>query len=468
MKKIKLTLLIVFVILIGIKCKKDKIDEDVFNINQKIIMNVFPENGNTISIYDSLKVDFTLQLSTNIKDNEGFLYRAILDSFVVRKNGKDVYGEIRYSTDMKSAFFLPEKLFDINETFNISIYTHFEYCEEGGSVWKIFDADNLNNKYFGDFKTELGIINKDKVAFSYPFDRQYHFLKDESITGYLKLKEADYVFLNLKSANFIARYSSPGINDIEVDVEYDEINCIFSFPIPNTELLNENIYKLDLIQLIETRNEENLVYKIEFRTSMFNTFEEKWNSFVLNGFWSYPVMNGVHDIGVYYIGEEYFDEFEILNSVNLKGMTNNVWYQDYVYPLLYQGYPNSGIYLTRSEDPLGIPPLNCLTIINYPSTDILLTDEQIDENIAPRITDIEYVNFKYQIDYYVYYDYYDLLIQAVNHTNFETDAWMQNLADTPYPSLFAGYSSPINYDVELKYMPTPVISTFETIFSIEY
>ena len=467
MRAIKYIIFIVVFLSLSIQCKKENKEiVNNFSIDESIILNTEPYGGELVDIFYQPVVNFTLPIDSVFTDNEGFSYQAYLDSFTISNNGLRLVGETVICEDKTCAYFLPEGHFGINETYQINIYTHYEFLEDG--IWKKYENGNLNNEYSGYFETELGNINADKIEYSYPSDRQYHFLKDESITGYLKLKKAENDFIKSKSAGFIAVYSSPGLDDIEVNMDFNENESLFSFPIPGTQLLNETIYKLTFIQLNDIAKEDKIIYELYFRTSMYDTFEEKWDSFTLYGYWSWAVLNGVHDIGVKFEAEEYFDILEISNLVNLRGMTNSDWFQNNVYPLLYEGYPNSGIELDRPEDPLGIPPLNCFITENIPEITISLTNEQINNNSAPRITDITNINITYKIDYYIYMDYFDLRTQIANHPDHETDTWMINLLNTSFPGIYPGYPGYNYYYVSLKYTPIPEITTFETIFSIGY
>ncbi len=466
MREIKYIIFIVVFLSLSIQCKKE--NEEIikvinfFNIDESIILNTEPFDGDLVDIFNQPVVNFTLPIDSIFTDNEGFLYQAHLDSFTISNNGLRLVGETVICEDKTCAYFIPEGHFDVNETYQINIFTHYEFLED--DVWMKYENGNLNNEYSGYFETELGNINADKIENSYPVDRQYHFLKDESVTGYLRLKKAENDFIKSKSASFIAEFSSPGLDDIEVNMDFDENESLFSFPIPGTQLLNETIYKLTFIQLNDITKEDKTIYELYFRTSMYNTFEEKWDSFNLSTGWSIPILNGIHEIGInIHEEEEFFDIYEISNLVSLRAMTNNDWYQNQIYPLIYEGYPNSGIELERPAEPLGIPPLNCLTKENVPETDIFLTDEQITNNDAPRITDISQITIRNKMVYYMYLDKQDLNVQVNNHPNYNTDPWMINLLSTPFPGLTSG-----NYDVSLKYTPIPEISTFETVFSINF
>ena len=596
---------VLIIILFNITCKKKEIETDpeepyTFSISNDIILNVLPENGSSINIYDAPSVNFSLEINTILKNEKDVSYRAILDSFYVEDNASNkIPGNIEISEDKKSASFIPDNFFNIRESNYLGIYTHYEYLEDG--IWIIYESDNLENNYLGYFSTDLnsppsenvfilihpenntenisiyndivitckypidsiislyysemqhrlkfadfsisyenigvngnihvsdklisfvpsdtfpsnktvnhslklywefyidnqwtpffqnndtlftehigifstenyihtGVIDSANIEYSYPISRQYHFLKNESPTGYVKLRFQQDDIFESKSWSFIARYTSPGLETIDVNINYNEQNLLFSFPIPSSQLENETIYKLTFIQVFKKTKEENPFHELYFRTSMYNTFETKFNAIVSNGF-GYGSMwvSGFRLLNLSYFGEESFDKYENSYITKLEAMTNNSWYEDYIYPLIYEDLSTSGLYLNRTAQPLGIPPVKCFSLSKYNSgsTIIILTDDQINNNNAPRINlSTGYIN--YLLDYYMRIDYNDLYSQIQEIPVEERTEWMTNLINSSYPSMLAGYPSYIYYDVKLKYMITPEITTYETIIQFGY
>ena len=112
---------VLIIILFNITCKKKEIETDpeepyTFSISNDIILNVLPENGSSINIYDAPSVNFSLEINTILKNEKDVSYRAILDSFYVEDNASNkIPGNIEISEDKKSASFIPDNSFNIRE-----------------------------------------------------------------------------------------------------------------------------------------------------------------------------------------------------------------------------------------------------------------------------------------------------------------------------------------------------------------
>jgi hypothetical protein len=176
-----------------------------------------------------------------------------------------------------------------------------------------------------------------------------------------------------------ARINSSGKN-IDFDFAYNSTQKRINFNLP-AGMQNDKIYELSLVNIpvqaqsqvdenvdivIEKRTveegekvdiktqdiegtltqlQEKNIYTSYFKTSKYSTFSAKFNSLNISSGWSWPILNGVHKIGVNIYGNELFDKFEITDKNSIDPLIqfeinlNNLWYNNHLYPLIYADYP---------------------------------------------------------------------------------------------------------------------------------
>ena len=206
------------------------------------------------------------------------------------------------------------------------------------------------------------------------------------------------------------------------DFQYDASKRRIKFSVPH-EIQNQTIYHLDLFNIPKDNNtqiannvkreEHNLTdsvtrtqaradgilesYNVKsilgpngyhFRTSKYNTAREKmmslrvkmsYNSFVE------PLVDFLYGV---IEGDELFDRFELtpfgqnlplfqLNAV----LTDNEWYENEIYPLIYQNYPfDSRVKIDRRNTSiLGIPPYKAVSLRQFQDERELDKDNLHDE-----------------------------------------------------------------------------------------
>jgi hypothetical protein len=128
---------------------------------------------------------------------------------------------------------------------------------------------------------------------------------------------------------------------------------------------------------VSTLNEKE-IYHIAFKTSRYNTFEEKLKTFEKQSEgWRKYVYAYIHDINTNLREPELFDAYELgalgdsTKIVKLVAQTNNTdWYNETLYKEMYQ----SQTYLQTPNDKVFISQMN------VPNK--LLTDDEINVNIA--------------------------------------------------------------------------------------
>jgi hypothetical protein len=123
--------------------------------------------------------------------------------------------------------------------------------------------------------------------------------------------------------------------------------------------------------------EEKAIFTSYFKASKYETFAKKIAaqnlSTTLRGL---RILWRVHYLKTPYDIDEPFDKAELYGNQYTKSkpmvtfqadISDNKYYQQEVYPLIYEGYPLEGnITTTRNVDPLGIPPVGAVSIVQTP------------------------------------------------------------------------------------------------------
>jgi hypothetical protein len=218
-----------------------------------------------------------------------------------------------------------------------------------------------------------------------------------------------------------------------------------------------------------------ILYRVSFRTSLFNTIEAKLNALtneqnVLN-----VVSGNVTAIAKRYSSTEGFDEMELFGKGNndvpliqLSATPNNDWYNQYMRPLLYELYgadPNLTIGWRNLNDlsnpAISYPaPMKAVKLHNNLNFNgYTLSDDDVRLGTAPARADD--IMFAYYLSYYCVRDYQDLRNKAASL--YLADESSINLPPVAQRLLFAkGYTDllPGQYELKANYMlPGPGAGT---------
>lgn len=211
--------------------------------------------------------------------------------------------------------------------------------------------------------------------------------------------------------------------------------------------------------------QEKNIFQAHFKTSKYSSFVQKVNALTINTGWSFPIVTGVHELGVNVKGVEMFDNAEInahggsQSLVQFEAVLTNPWYTNDIAPLIYSGYSSSGLKITWRTDisQYGVPPSKAVNILQE-KDDRSLSDTEVEANVAlaPETESI----FQYNLPYIIYQDYINLATQASNSKELHTNSYLKKLALGPYPSVRSG-----SYPMELRYaLPgTGTITSRKTI-----
>jgi len=457
-----------------------------------------------VDVFTSPQVSFNMKINKvfNFEDINGNkkTYRIVFDYFKVSSDDKPIAGHLVWNSKGNVVVFEPEDILPGKSKITLEAKVHFQQRINGQwrDVYK--DGKPVSEVKRTSFRTgeTPDYIIPDNVAYSYPMDRQLNFYPKEAQEGYIQLKRGqDELFV--ASSQWVQKGKFMGSTDtLEFDFTYDSQNNRINFVIPDG-LKNNEIYKMVLVKIPRGKNQsvdenvtdvtvslsdtsgnsvnitskqiegtrvnykENDLYSLYMRSSYYNTFSEKIDAMQKSAPWSWPVLNGVHKIGLNMSNKEFFDRYEINGGedfsplVQLYTDTDNEWFEQKVDPLMYshlkggssQRFPGDVYISWRDTASIGVPPVKTSVFIYSNGSPDLLSDEYIAQGYYTDNTG--FVSLENNIDYYVYKDYNDLCQKAGCSNGLSGNDALKKLLETPYPSMLSGYPNYYYYKVEIKY-----------------
>lgn len=429
----------------------------------EIISDISPANDATeVSIFNLPQIAFNMPVGQEVKisedENTTRYFKVSLNDCSITKIEEEIETAVSLTQDWnddKSVLALSTNaIFSPSSTYKITAEVCF--LEETDGVWEAFKDDDGNEFYETQEVTfttgeKPDEIPDDLIEYSYPLGKMINFYKDEYAMGYIKFtRDVGGVYFDYSDDwTQKVRLTSFSNNVSEVSLTYSSTNNMVDFTLP-TDLVSDNIYALELMDIPTTDNtsvdrnieseesvstnadgttvtvttqsidgeieetEENAFLEINFRTSKYNTFANKIGADSENIRFLFTVSTGIYLPGATLYRDEMFDKYEIYGDGDIESLItisadleNADWYQQNVYPILYEGYPfhSDATIDYRDIESIGVPPANDIRIWQ---TDFekLLTDEEIESGTF--IDPTEFSQFIYYIPYYWALDYQDI------------------------------------------------------------
>jgi hypothetical protein len=327
------------------------------------------------------------------------------------------------------------------------------------------------------------------VEYSYPVVNQLNYYKDETREGYIKLKKGQpYLFEPNPQWKQVGRMSSLAGGKSEFAISYSNLTVNYSTP---ADIQTNRLYSFELVNVpaqkagavdrnvsevknkvevggettnteIKTKKAEGSIAELQekaifssyFKSSSYPSLSSKISGLNFSQGWTWAIQTGVNELGTTSYGPEFFDAFDFVGStydqdklVQFEAdVTGNNWYENFVYPLVYEGYPlNSKVVIrNRTKDVLGLPPLKSIYMRQSPSQR-LLTNESIlagsDVSVQPVAMGVIY-----NLPLEMYRDYLDLQATVANLSVSESTTRTNKLLLEPFPVLRQG-----SYKINLKH-----------------
>jgi hypothetical protein len=504
-----------FDVTIGDDCKIVPNGSPLENVN--IIAEVSPVKGTTdVDVFNAPQAAFNIPLGQVFElvdaDDRRHYYRGNLKSFVITDGASPIEGTLRWNADADVVAFDSRDILPPKKEMKAVIRVAFE--ERIGSEWKTVTYDGQTTEEVKETTFTTGtapdFIPPSNVAYSYPIAGQYNFYPQEYNKGFIKLKKGQPYLFNpgpgwtqkvMMTDVASQRYVDTNLsyNAAETTVNFNmptgfQPAKLYSFEIMNLPkqnvLLDANVKKVETNvgansdgneTIVTTKTiEGNLelkdaksIYASHFRTSKYATFVEKMQRINLASGLSNNAGNNVLYLLAYWRGDEFFDAFEIgegENQINDRlihleaDLRGNTWYDQNIYPLIYEGYPLAGFMNIRNRNVtlLGNPPVKEIYLLQN-KNDLTVSSSGEVPNASSYF---QYSRIRYMVTQSMFMDYIDIQNQVANYLvtySVSLSPRYSNLLVSRYPQISFG-----DYKIKLTYRIPGInvsTSTYETVLS---
>jgi hypothetical protein len=449
-----------FEVTVGKDCKP--VGEQSVLGDVKMIAEISPtNNSNNIDVFNAPQVAFNVPVGEifEITDEQNRIhfFRATLDEFAVLDGTQQINGALQWNADNNVVIFdgddiLPgEKKLKAKArlSFEEKINGHWNKVKFQGKIVEEIAETNFETAKAPDY------IPANNVALSYPLAGQVNFYPKEYNQGFIQLKDGQPYLFNPEKEWVQKIRMTDAISQryLESDFIYNQSERKVKFTIP-TGFENAKVYHFEIlnipkqntvidanVQNVQTelnsedagsatlttkkiegqldRLEVKSLYSSNFRSSKYNTFTEKMKAITLDQAMRETIGVSIFQIDAYIIGDELFDAAEVSGTTNCKQLINmeaildgNAWYQNYAYPIIYEGYPLLGWMKVGRVNPerLGIPPVRDMYFDNF-TQKLSLSENAVDFTPLPFTR--EFV--AYNVGESAAYDFYDMRRHAVNY-----------------------------------------------------
>ncbi|WP_130287118.1 hypothetical protein [Aquimarina brevivitae] len=458
-----------------------------------VIGDIQPKKDATnVDVFAAPQVSFNLPVNKvfELPDDTGdHKYKIILDKFETLHNGQAIEGEIEWGYGNDLATFYSHEILPPNSKLTGVVQVHFEEFLNGN--WQVIKDNGAPATEIKEFGFETGEapdnIPLSNIEYMYPVIDQQNFYIDQYENGYVKLKRGQsYLFDPVPDWEKSVTIKAETAAEEKVTFGYNAAQKQLSFVLPrNMELQSTYSLMLSLvppgdqdtedttatysttklddeeedgntvsirtntISQLKVRGDERELLNFGFHTSEYKTFQKKIDAMRKVDdsyeFTSYPygltLSNKIDH-------QEPFDIEELIGTrftgdqplVVVRAVLNNKYYNDDIYPLIYENYPIAeNITVDRDTEKVGIPPIEGVEPMTW-----YLTYLENDIN-----TDLTLNNpYRYNLTYYFYEDYEDLVVKLAN-SNMPPSQLAQytDLLSGPFPMMEYG-----DYDAEYKYI----------------
>jgi hypothetical protein len=453
-----------FEVTVGKDCKpvgEQNLLEDV-----NMIAEISPAKGSSdVDVFNAPQVAFNIPVDEVFEitdlENKRHAFRAKLDQFDLFSGSEKIAGTLQWNLEKDVVIFDGRDILPGEKKLKAVATLTFEELINGTWTKVKFDGRVVEEKAETLFTTRKApdYIPSGNVSLSYPIAGQVNFYPKEYGRGFIQLKDGQpYLFKPSPEWIQKIRFTNAVTQSyVECNLTYDDTEKKVNFTIPDG-MVNSAIYNFEIlniprqatiidgnVQKVEKdlvtsstvntstavltikdvqghldRLEVKSFYTSNFRTSKYNTFIEKMKNVKLSNTLRMDLDVNVYRLFAYLHGDEIFDKAEIDNitrSGNLIQMTavleGNNWYENYAYPLVYEGYPLLGTFKIKTRlnpDLFGIPPVRDVYSTNY-SQSILLREGET--SFTPVAFTSEYIS--YNLGESVDIDFRDLQLQAANY-----------------------------------------------------
>ncbi len=381
-----------------------------------VIATLTPEAGKSeVDVFAAPQAVFNLPINepfslVDTLNDQQPQFRVALEKFEVLHHGKPVAGAYEWNDRHDVVAFDAHEILPGQQELTALVRVRFEELRRGRWETVTVNGQAAVEEMQHVFTTAAAPTNipEKNVAYSYPVNRQMHFLPQEYADGgYVQLDAGqDYLFTPDPKWRTTGRLAPVGGGAAtEFDFAYHPGERRLTMAVPR-DLRPEQIYQLEIVKLpagaaeqvdenvsqatrTETqggqemsvttneaegsieRLEEQVLYTNHFRTSQHRTFAEKYASFSFVNNWQWATQTGVQDIGRNVTGPERFDAFEMEGKGEMEPLVqffagqDTRWYKA-IDSLVYANAAprNRALRIDWPGRPthLGLPPIEAMMI----------------------------------------------------------------------------------------------------------
>ncbi|MBA6156661.1 hypothetical protein H3Z83_09060 [Tenacibaculum sp. S7007] len=457
-----------------------------------VIGDLKPKDASTeVDVFAAPKAVFNLQINKifELPDETGDRkYKILLDEFSVKNNGAPIVGEVKWNDKNDVAVFYSHEILPPNAQLKAYVQLHFEEFKNG--KWEKIKDDGKVATETKEVSFATGEAPKtiplNNIAYMYPVLGQQNLFIEEYGTAYINLKRGQsYLFDAVPDWDKTMVMSSGSETQIK-SYTYSSAKKQIVYSLPKS-MTKETVYNVDIKLVSEgnsdlndnvsesynakdiggddtentaevksktadeaaTKDGERKLLAYDFRTSEYDTFEDKMDDMNKN--------NDLYDHVDYPYGltllakidhQEPFDLLELRGNefsgnaplVEVRAILEDSYYKKQIYPLLYQNYPLAGeLEVNRETDKVGIPPVEGVEPMTWYLT-------YLEEGYTGETS--LYNPYRYNLTYYYLQDYEDLSYQLVNSTiNWQENPTFSKLVTEAFPYMRKG-----RYKTKFKYV----------------
>jgi len=388
MKKFALYLLILG-LLFNLSCKKEEPGAPAaIAIPAGIIQSISITDGQqNVGVYDTIVVVANYFFNSHTTLSNGEVIGVRVGSITLTDNGESV--PVQYDVANNRIRIYPKNIFKENaEPYTLNL--NFNVYRYDGSTPVICET-TAQTSFKYNFSTKLyggaAGISELNIAQCYPAINQYHYLPKESSTGFLVLKPSTEIYINTDRWEHFVKFYRKDVEIFSSAAQYDQTTHTFTFDTPQ-DLSPETIYSYTLFQKPKDSNAQDqvsTVFQVHFRTSKYNTFQEKWSTFSSSSVYESLIYSTVHSFSVVFTLGEALDKYEEKALDGLIRFSKDT--SDYNYKkekFMYDGFALYGYTLEKDtrNSLYKIPPLNAFFLTERHEC---LTQQQIISDEAPTI-----------------------------------------------------------------------------------
>lgn len=460
-----------------------------------MISQLTPGVGETeVNVFNNPQAIFNMAVNKEFTlDNTR--YRITLDYFNVTSEGASIPGTMTWNDTYTVAAISTFDVLPPKKQIKSSVQVSFEKNVNGSWQKVLQNGQPIVEKQEVTFTTGTApdYIPLSNVEYSYPVIGQLNFYKDETSTGYIKLKKGQPYLFNLGAEwKQIGRFADVSTNsNVPFDFVYNAGNAILNYTLPNTALKNGMVYNFEFVNVPAKQNgsidrnvssvtnkadvsgqttnteiktqqaqgsivqlQEKTIFSAYVRSSKYSTLSSKVDAQqlaqVLRGLrilWRVDYLRGSFD------NDEPYDKAELYGT-NYTGfkplisfeadLSNNRYYTEQALPIIYDGYPLDGNIRIKNRDEvtLGVPPVRAVSLIQTPDNlEMDLNDPQYRPVPASQY-------YFYDLLNYMYYDFLDIQQQVANRYLSQTTIYprMEKILWSQFPMMLKG-----DYKVNVRY-----------------